>query len=304
MPIIKTRDETEIYFKDWGKGDPVILIHGWPLNADSWDDVAQAIADAGMRAIAYDRRGFGRSSQPDGGYDYDTFADDLADVIKATGATENATLVGFSMGGGEVARYLSRHGAQGISKAALISSVVPYMPKTEDNPNGVDPSVFQQMTDGIKKDRAHFFRGFMADFFGVGFITSPVSEEMVEWAWGLCMQAGLRPTLAAANAFATTDFRPDLPAFTVPTLIVHGTGDKTVPAEATGKAAAAAISGSTYLEYDGAPHGLWASHKDQFIGDLLDFLRGGSSSDGFMLRDEQDRTQPAPFDTPLSNPVV
>ncbi|HET9510754.1 MAG TPA: alpha/beta hydrolase, partial [Sphingomonas sp.] len=154
MPYVKTRDGTDIYVKDWGTGRPVVLIHGWPLSSDMWDAQAMALADAGFRVIAYDRRGFGRSGQPWDGYDYDTLTDDLADVLQATGAIENVTLVGFSMGGGEVARYMSRHGGKGVVSAALLGSIVPYMLKTDDNPNGVPEDALQEIGEGIKKDRA------------------------------------------------------------------------------------------------------------------------------------------------------
>ncbi len=272
MPFIKTRDGTDIYVKDWGSGRPVILTHGWPLNADSWDAQAMALAEAGFRAIAYDRRGFGRSGQPWSGYDYDTLTDDLADVMAATGATEDATLVGFSMGGGEVARYMSRHDGKGVIASGLIASVVPYMLKTDDNPHGVPEATLAGIGNGIKEDRPAFFRTFLQQFLGVGFITSPVSDEMVDWVWGLAMQAGLRPTLACAESFGHTDFRTDLAAFRVPTLIVHGTADKTVPIDATGRAAAKGIAGSQLVEYDGAPHGLTLTESDRFTQDLLRFL--------------------------------
>lgn len=271
MAYVTTNDNTKLYYKDWGTGRPVILIHGWALSADSWDDQALAIADAGYRVIAYDRRGFGRSEQPWNGYHYDTLADDLAAVIEQTGA-ENATIVGFSMGGGEVARYLSRHAGKNVAQAALIASVVPYMLKTSDNPDGTDQSVFDAMTAQMKEDRPKFFASFYKDFYGVGLIAQPVSSEVVEQAWFITMQAGLKATLACAEAFATTDFRPDLPAFKVPTLIIHGTSDKTVPIDAAGRAAARAIPHAHLIEYDGAPHGLLASHKDQVTADLLAFL--------------------------------
>jgi pimeloyl-ACP methyl ester carboxylesterase len=271
MNHVTTADKTTLYVKDWGSGRPVILMAGWPLSSDSWDDQAMAIAQAGHRAIAYDRRGFGRSSQPWGGYDYDTLADDLASVIEQTGA-QGATLVGFSMAGGEVARYMSRHGGKAVVQAALVSSVVPFMLKTPDNPAGTEQSVFDEMATGMKEDRAKFFAGFFKDFFGVGWLAHPVSGELIEWARGLAMQASLRATLECAKAFATTDFRKDLPAIKVPTLIVHGTGDKTVPIDAAGRAAAKGISQSTLVEYDGAPHGLFATEKNRFTKDLLDFL--------------------------------
>lgn len=272
MPHIDARDGTRLYVKDWGQGRPVVLIHGWPLNADSWDDQALALAEAGYRAIAYDRRGFGRSDQPGTGYDYDTLADDLRSVIEATGATEDASVIGFSMGGGEVARYLTRHGTQGVRSVGLIGSVVPYLPKTEDNPDGAPQAVLEGIVESVREDRAAFFNTFFDQFFGVGFISKPVSEDVLDWAWNAAMQAGLLPTVRAAQAFSSTDFRPDLPAFTVPTLIIHGTSDKTVPIGATGRAAAAAIPQSTLIEYDGAPHGLWATKKERFTRDLLDFL--------------------------------
>ena len=272
MTYITTRDGTNLYVKDWGAGRPVVLIHGWPLSADSWDDQAMALVDAGFRAIAYDRRGFGRSDQPWSGYEYDTLSDDLADVMEATGAAD-AAIVGFSMGGGEVARYLSRHGGKNVSQAVLISSVVPYMLKTPDNPDGTDEAVFAQITAGIKQDRPHFFSGFFKDFYGVSLTSHPVSPELIENSVDVAMQASLKATLGCAEAFGTTDFRPDLPTFTVPTLIIHGTGDKTVPIDAAGRAAARGIAGAKLIEYDGAPHGLFATEKTRLTADLLEFLR-------------------------------
>jgi pimeloyl-ACP methyl ester carboxylesterase len=272
MPYIKTRDGTDLYVKDWGEGRPVILTHGWPLNADSWDAQALALAEAGFRAIAYDRRGFGRSGQPWGGYDYDTLADDLADVMAATGADHDATIVGFSMGGGEIARYMSRHGGKGVIGAGLISSVVPYLVQTDDHPEGVPADQLQAIVDGIRRDRYGFFGPFFKQFLGVGFISSPVSEETLEWAAQVTGQAGLKPILECAKAFSFTDFRPDLPAITVPTLVVHGTADKTVPIAATGRLAAQGIRQSQLVEYDGAPHGLTITESDRFTRDLLTFL--------------------------------
>jgi len=282
MPYIETRDQenTRLYYKEWGKGNqrPIILIHGWPLNADSWDPLTQALAEDGNRVIAYDRRGFGRSDQPCGGYNYDTLADDLKAVMEHTNATDNVALVGFSMGGGEVARYMSRHNGKGVTQAVLVSSVVPYMLKTDDNPNGVPEKELQKIGEGIKKDRAHFFKGFLKDFYGVGVLSDAVSEELLHHSWGMCMQAGLRPTLECANAFGHTDFRTDLPAFRVPTLIIHGTKDKTVPIDATARPAAKAIAGSTLIEYDGAPHGLFATDQEKLIGDLKTFLKSGAGA--------------------------
>jgi pimeloyl-ACP methyl ester carboxylesterase len=272
MDSVITRDKTRLYVKDWGSGKPVILLHGWPLSADSWDDQAMAIAQAGYRAIAYDRRGFGRSTQPWTGYDYDTLADDLAMVIEQAGARD-VTLVGFSMGGGEVARYMSRHRGNGVIKAALVSSVVPFLLQTTDNPGGTPESVFEEMSHGMRTDRARFFTGFFKSFFGNGLVSHPVSEEVLQWAQGLALQASLKATLDCAKSFASTDFRADLAAFKVPTLVIHGADDKTVPIGISGKLAAAGIANSTFLTYEGAPHGLFATHKDRLSRDLLEFLR-------------------------------
>ncbi|MEP9403369.1 alpha/beta hydrolase [Sphingomonas sp. VNH70] len=272
MPYVKTRDGTNLFVKDWGQGRPVVLIHGWPLSADSWDPQAYALADAGYRVIAYDRRGFGRSDQPWSGYDYDTLSDDLADVMQETGVSDDAALVGFSMGGGEVARYFARHGGKGVSQAAFIGSVVPYMLKTDDNRDGVAQDQLQEIADNIKADRPKFFRTFFDQFYGVGFITSPVSEETLDLSWNTAMLAGLKPTLACAESFGTTDFRPDLPSITVPTLIIHGTADQTVPIDATGRALHKALPQSDLIEYDGAPHGLFATESDRLTADLLAFL--------------------------------
>ena len=278
MPYVATDDDTDLFIKEWGDGPPVILIHGWPLNADSWDDVALGLANAGFRAISYDRRGFGRSEQTWEGYDYDTFADDLAAVIdQATDDSEKVALVGFSMGGGEVARYLSKHGADQVSHAALIASVVPYMAKTDDNPDGVDASVFDEMVKGMNKDRADFMQTFAETFYGVGWISSPVSQGTLDAFFQSVMMAGLHPTLKAAKAFATTDFRPDTAAFTMPTLILHGTADKTVPIDPSARQAAKMIPHAQLIEYDGAPHGLLVTNKDEVIRDLLAFLQGSGT---------------------------
>lgn len=274
MRTILTRDGVELYVKVWGEGRPVVLIHGWPLSSDSWDPISHALANAGFKAIAYDRRGFGRSEQPSSGYNYDTFADDLADVMEATGATANAALVGFSMGGGEVARYLTRYGRTAVSQAALISSVVPYMLKDESNPDGVPQEAFDAMTENMLEDRAHFFTTFFKQFYGVGFIDKPVSQEVLHASWQTALQAGLRPTLAAAKAFSGTDFRPDLASFTVPTLVIHGTADKTVPIEATAREVARKVPQAQVVEYQGEAHGIFATQRERLKEDLLAFLQG------------------------------
>lgn len=299
MPYVKTRDGTDLYLKDWdGGGRPVVLIHGWPLSADSWDPQAIALAQAGFRVIAYDRRGFGRSSQPWSGYDYDTLADDLAEVMQQTGADRDVSLVGFSMGGGEVARYMSRHGGKGVVSAALIGSVVPYMLRTDDNPDGVPQAQLEQIAEQVQKDRAKFFQTFFRQFFGVGIISHPVSDEVIDWAWTIAMQASLRSTLECAKAFGFTDFRPDLPAFNVPTLVLHGTADATVPIDATGRRAAAGIANAQLVEYDGAPHGLFATESDRLTRDLLTFLESptsgatGTRDESFIARPDVEPLEP------------
>jgi pimeloyl-ACP methyl ester carboxylesterase len=274
MPIATTRDGTEIFYKQFGEGSgPVtVLMHGWPLSADTFDDVAVALAAKGQRVLSYDRRGFGRSDQPYNGYDYDSFSDDLADVLSEAGVEGPVNLVGFSMGGGEVARYASRHGADKIAKAVLIASVVPYMKKTPDNPDGTDQSVFDEMTAGMKKDRADFFRGFFKDFYGVGLVSHPVSDAVLDNSWRQAMMAGLHPTLKAAEAFSSTDFRPDLPSLTMPLLVIHGTADKTVPIDAAARAVKKALPHAQLIEYDGSAHGLTETDKDRLIADLCAFL--------------------------------
>jgi len=271
MTHITTDDGVKLYIKDWGQGRPVVMAHGWPLSADSFDDLGLAIANAGMRAISYDRRGFGRSDQPWTGYDYDTLSDDLAAVLEQTSARD-ATLLGFSMGGGEVARFMSRHGCRNVKQAILISSIVPFLLKTENNPDGVDSSVFDEKARLIAEDRASYFADFFKVFFGMEFLTHPVSAQTLEWARSTAMQAGLWPTLACAKAFSSTDFRGDLAAFKVPTLIIHGTADKTVPIAISSRKAAIGIEGAQLIEYEGAPHGLFASHKTRLIADVLRFL--------------------------------
>ncbi|WP_456316363.1 alpha/beta fold hydrolase [Teichococcus vastitatis] len=207
MPFAKAPDGTEIFFKDWGSGRPVVLIHGWPLNADMWEYQAPVLASAGLRVISYDRRGFGRSGQPWSGYNYDTLADDLAAVMDHLDLRD-ATLVGFSMGGGEVARYLSRHGAAGrVSRAVLVSAVTPFLLRTADNPDGVDRSVFDGMIEGLQKDRPNFLATFGKQFFGAGLLTFSISSELLQWASMLALQASPKATMDCVRAFSETDFR-------------------------------------------------------------------------------------------------
>lgn len=268
---LDARDGTRLYFKDWGNGPPMVLIHGWPLSSDMWEYQAPILANQGQRVVAYDRRGFGRSEQPYTGYDYDTLADDLAAVLEQLNLT-NVTLVGFSMGGGEVARYLSRHGSDRIARAVLLSAVTPFMLKTDDNPDGVDASVFQEMLENLAEDRPAFLATFGYKFFGTSTLDFSVSSEMMEWAKMLALQASPHATMACVGAFAETDFRRDMAAFNVPTLIIHGEADETVPIAGAGRAAARMIPHAQLVVYADAPHALFITQKDRLTNDLLDFV--------------------------------
>ena len=271
MSTIATQDGTQIYYKDWGAGQPVVFSHGWPLSSDSWEAQMLFLADNGYRCIAHDRRGHGRSSQPWNGNEMDTFADDLSELIE-TLDLKDVVLIGFSMGGGEVARYMARHSGQSVAKCALLSSILPFRLKTDDNPAGTEQAAFDQTAEALKTDRALFFTGFFKTFFGEDSEERPVSAELLEWARGIALQASLKATIECMRSFSSTDFRGDLPAFTVPTLIVHGTADKTVPIAASSRIAAQGIAQSTLIEYDSAPHGLFATDKERLTGDLLGFL--------------------------------
>ncbi len=277
MTHVTAADGTKLYVKTWGGGDgapTLVLAHGWPLNADTFDDLGVGLAKHGWKVVAYDRRGFGRSDQPPTGYEYNTLADDFAAVIDACADGGKVAIGGFSMGGGEVARYLANHGASKVSHAILISSVVPYMLQTDDNPHGVPAGVFAEMTDGINDDRAGFMQDFAKQFYGVGFVTSPVSSAALDHFFAMAMMAGLQGTLDCAAAFASTDFRADCAAFTVPTLILHGTADKVVPIDTSARHAAQLIAHAQLIEYDGAPHGTLATSKAEILSDVAAFLNG------------------------------
>ena len=271
MASIQTTDGVELYVKDWGKGAPVVLIHGWPLSSDSWDLIGIKLVQAGYRVISYDRRGFGRSDQPWQGYEYDTLADDLRAVITEKNL-DSVTLVGFSMGGGEVARYLSRYQGDKIKKVALLSSVVPFLLKTDNHQDGVPNSVFDDILNGLIKDRPHFYSSFFKDFYGVGLLDHPVSQDFINWNTQVALQASLKATLDCVVAFSQTDFRPDLASFNIPTLVIHGTADKTVPIEITAHAVKEALPHATLIEYDGEPHGILATSTGRLVEDLLAFL--------------------------------
>lgn len=261
----------EIHYEDVGNGAPVVLIHGWPVSQQMWEYQILALANKGFRVISYDRRGFGKSSKPWDGYDYDTLADDLKGLLVELDLS-NVTLVGFSMGGGEVARYMSRHDGERIAKVAFISSVTPYLLKTEDNPDGVDRGTFDDMIDGLMKDRPAFLETFGKGFFGVTLLNHAVSKPVLDWSQSLALPASLKATLDCVRSFSETDFRNDFATINVPALIIHGKDDKTVPLESSGERTARLLPTATYKAYDGAPHGLFITHKDELNKDLLEFL--------------------------------
>ena len=261
----------QIYFEDYGAGAPVVLIHGFPLSGRTWENQVPALIEAGHRVITYDRRGFGDSSQPWGGYDYDTFAADLNVLMEHLDLRE-AALVGFSMGGGEVVRYIATYGSERVSKAVLAAAVPPYLYKSTDNPDGgLDDAAITGMEDAVKADRLAFLDKFTTNFFSAG-KKLKVSEEQRAYARDIGAFASPKGTLGCLGAFARTDFRGDLPKVTVPTLVIHGDSDAIVPFEVSGKRAAAAIAGSELVVVKGAPHGFNASHAKEFNAALLDFL--------------------------------
>ena len=275
MPFIKTQDGTNIFYREFGQGRPVILIHGWPLNGDMWEYQVPALVAGGNRVITYDRRGFGQSDQPWTGYDYDTFADDLAALIDGLDLRD-VSRVGFSMGGGEIARYIGRHGTARLSRAVLVSAVTPYMLKTADNPDGVDRPIFDEIIEGLNEDRPHFLAGFGKSFFGVGLISQPVSQEILDWAQVHALKASPKGTIDCVRAFSETDFRADLAKFDIPTLVIHGDDDQAVPIDSSGRLAAKLIRGAVLKEYSGAPHGLFITDKDQLAADLATFVGSGT----------------------------
>ena len=261
----------KINYSDYGKGKPVILIHGWPLSGEMWEYQINDLVEAGYRVITYDRRGFGKSSQPWDGYDYDTMTDDLKALIDHLNL-RNITLVGFSMGGGEVVRYFSRYGGKDVIKAVLISSITPYMLHSDTNPNGVPQEIFDDMALKMQNDRIGFLDDFGKTFFGITMFSKPVSEPLLDYYRMLCSVASPRATLLCAKAFSSTDFRSEMKAVNVPTLIIHGDEDETVPIDATGKESAKLIANSEFIVYPGSPHGIFYTEKKRFNADLIDFL--------------------------------
>ncbi len=273
MGSLSTKDGTQIYYKDWGTGEPLVFSHGWPLSSDSWEAQMLFLASSGYRCIAHDRRGHGRSSQPWNGNDMDTYADDLSELIE-TLDLKGATLIGFSAGGGEVARYIGRHGTKRVARAALVAAVPPLMLKTEANPGGLSREAFDKIRLGCLADRSQFYRDLASGpFFGANRPGAKVSQGAIDSFWLQGMQAGHRNTFECIKAFSETDFTQDLRKFDVPTLILHGDDDQIVPVGASALLSSKLVPKATLKVYPGAPHGLAYTHKDQLNADLLAFLR-------------------------------
>jgi non-heme chloroperoxidase len=274
MPTLTTQDGTKIYYKDWGTGQPLVFSHGWPLTADAWEDQMVFLASRGYRCIAHDRRGHGRSSQPWDGNEMDTYADDLADLASALDLRD-AIHIGHSTGGGEVARYIGRHGTKRVAKAVLISAVPPLMLKTAANPGGLPIEAFDAIRKGVLEDKAQFFKDLSAPFYGANRAGARVSDGLRESFWMQGMLAGHKAAIDCIKAFSETDFTEDLKKFDVPTLILHGDDDQIVPIGAAGLRSAKIVKGAKLKVYEGAPHGMCSTLKDRVNADLLEFIEEG-----------------------------
>ncbi len=271
MPFINSNDHTSLYYKDWGSGEPVVFVPGWCLSSEMWEYQMVPLAEAGFRCISYDVRGCGRSDQPGGGYDLDTLADDLAAVIEDLDL-RNATLVGHSAGSAQIVRYLSRHGADRVARVALISTTGPFLLNTEDNPDGVDKLVLDDMIAGLRSDRQRWAAALANPWFGVDLPGVSISSELLDWAVGMFLQASPRAAIETIRAVYTSDLRPDARGIDVPTLIVHGDSDVMVPFEASARRLAGEIPHAQLKVYENASHGPFISHKDRLNDDLLSFL--------------------------------
>src|SRR5580692_2887023 len=272
MPTITTKDGTEIYYKDWGKGQPIVFSHGWPLSADDWDTQMLFFGQRGYRVIAHDRRGHGRSSQTWDGNDMDTYADDLAELFEALDL-KNAIMVGHSTGGGEVARYLGRHGAKRVAKAVLLSAVPPLMLKTAENPGGLPLEVFDGIRAGVAGDRSQFYKDLTLPFYGYNRPGAKISEGMRENFWLQGMEGSVKSQYDTVKAFSETDFTEDLKKMDIPTLVLHGDDDQIVPIVAAGLLSSKIIKGAVLKVIPGAPHGMCSTLKDQINAELLAFIK-------------------------------
>jgi len=262
----------EIYYEDHGSGKPVVLVHGWPLSGASWEKQVTDLLRAGHRVITYDRRGFGHSSKPSTGYNYDTFTEDLHKLVTELDLHDFA-LIGFSMGGGEVARYFGKYGSEGVSRAVFMSAVPPFLLKTDDNPEGVDGAAFEGIKAGILADRPAFLSQFLSNFFNVDQLGGKlVSDQVVQLCWNIAAGASPQGTLDCVSAFSSTDFRNDLRRIDVPTLVIHGDADRIVPLPVSGKRTAEMVEGSKLITIEGAPHGLNWTHASKVGPELVHFL--------------------------------